>query len=95
MVVYMRAAGVSYLNDSGVPHFSQKARLARLELAKNAGRAARPREIVGSRAGKRREHAAGGALAHAAMAHMRIFERGVEGVTNGAALAAAGGHGLA
>ena len=37
MVVYMRALGVSYLNDSGVPHFSQKPRLARLELAKNAG----------------------------------------------------------
>jgi hypothetical protein len=37
MVVYMRASGVSYLNDSGVPHFSQKPRRARLELAKKLG----------------------------------------------------------
>src|SRR6188768_3957546 len=37
MVVYMRAPGVSYLNESGVPHFSQKPRFARLELAKNEG----------------------------------------------------------
>jgi len=34
MVVYMRASGALYLNDSGVPHFSQNARCARLELAK-------------------------------------------------------------
>jgi hypothetical protein len=33
----MRALVVSYLNESGVPHFSQKPRFARLELAKNAG----------------------------------------------------------
>jgi hypothetical protein len=34
MVAYILALAVSYLKDSGVPHFSQKARFARLELAK-------------------------------------------------------------
>src|SRR5690606_26039760 len=37
MVVYMRAVGESYMNDSGVPQAEQKPRCARLELAKNAG----------------------------------------------------------
>ena len=85
-------SGVSYLNESGVPHFSQKPRCARLELAKKLRRAPGPGEVRGLAARQRREHAAAGALAHAAVAHVRVFERRVEGITDGAALAAAGGH---
>src|SRR3954469_13934057 len=90
--------GVDACRGRVVPERERRA-AARAEAApreigarKKGGGAACPREVFRLAAGERREHVAAGALAHAAVAHVRVFERRVEGVTHGAALAAAGGH---
>src|ERR1044072_7848578 len=85
----MRAVGVSYLNESGVPHFSQKARFARLELAKNAGTPRVHAKFPGCppASAANTPPAAGGGV--------RFFEWQKKGVGDRAAWAPAGGDGAA
>jgi hypothetical protein len=58
----LRAPGVSYLNESGVPPFVAE-RAAR-EIEPNSKRRARVQAKLSGTAGERREHPTGGALAH-------------------------------
>ena len=80
----------SYRNDSGVPQRLAEATLRELELAKNVGS---PRVHAKFRAGRRparRRHRPWRA-GTCGSGRLRVFERGVEGVADGAALTAAGG----
>ena len=87
------AVAIEHAVEQRRPAIAAEAALDGVRASEAAGLAARPVELGHAHAGERRDVAAEGLLAHAAMADRRVRRLGVERVAHRAALAAAGHHG--